>query len=66
MNLEESVQQLEKELSEFKKLFAKFGLATIYEAKYLHALEGRAYKSTIRNYEEIMDKILEEEDKKNK
>lgn len=66
MNLEERVQQLEKELSEFKKLFAKFGLAAIYEAKYLHALEGRAYKSTIRNYEEIMDKILEEEDKKNK
>ena len=66
MNLEERVQQLEKELSEFKKLFAKFGLATIYEAKYLHALEGRAHKSRIRQYEEIMDKILEEEDKKNK
>ena len=66
MNLEERVQQLEKELSEFKKLFTKFGLATIYEAKYLHALEGRAHKSTIRNYEEIMDKILEEEDNKSK
>ena len=64
MTLEERVEQLEKELSEFKKLFAKFGLAMIYEAKYLHALEGRAYKSTIRNYEKIMDEILEEEDKK--